>query len=75
MRKTGVYRDNLFLEHQPAISHPESPERLRVVYEALDKGDIAKHFIFPAFDPVRISLLRVAMTSFTFMLVDVPDPV
>ena len=49
MRKTGVYRNNLFLEHQPGITHPESPERLRVIYEALDKGDMAEHFIFPDF--------------------------
>ncbi len=59
MRKTGVYRDDLFLEHQPGFGHPESPERLRVIYEALDKGKIAEHFVFPGFDPVSQELLQL----------------
>jgi len=59
MRKTGVYRDDLFLEHQPGVGHPESPERLRVIYEALDKEQIAKHFFFPGFDPVSQDVLRL----------------
>lgn len=59
MRKTGVYRNELFLEHQPGFSHPESSERLRVIYEALDKGDIAEHFLFPSFDPVSQEVLRL----------------
>lgn len=59
MRKTAVYRNNLFLEHKPGITHPESPERLRVVYEALDRGNIAEHFIFPDFDPVSDELLQL----------------
>lgn len=59
MRKTGVYRDNLFLEHQPDLSHPESPERLRVIYNALDKGKIAEHFVFPGFDPVSDEVLHL----------------
>ena len=57
MRKTGVYRDNLFLEHQPGFTHPESPDRLRVVYEALDKETVAEHFVFPGFDPVSQDIL------------------
>ncbi len=59
MRKTGEYRDDLFLEHQPGVGHPESPERLRVIYEALDKECIAEHFLFPRFDPVSKDILRL----------------
>jgi acetoin utilization deacetylase AcuC-like enzyme len=57
MRKTGVYRDDLFLEHQPGVNHPESPERLRGIYEVLDKENIAEHFLFPGFDPVSQDVL------------------
>jgi acetoin utilization deacetylase AcuC-like enzyme len=59
MRKTAVYRDDLFLEHQPGLSHPESPERLRVIYDALDKGTTGDHFIFPQFDPASQDILRL----------------
>lgn len=59
MRKTGVYRDDLFLEHQPCFGHPESSERLRVIYEALDRGKIAEDFIFPSFEPVSDEILQL----------------
>jgi acetoin utilization deacetylase AcuC-like enzyme len=51
MRKTAVYRHDLFLEHDPGYDHPESPDRLRVIYEQLDKEAIGEHFLFPQFDP------------------------
>lgn len=50
MRKTAIYRDNLFLAHQPGFAHPESPERLRVVYDELEKEELASCFLFPAFE-------------------------
>lgn len=50
MRKTAVYRHDLFLAHQPGFAHPESPDRLRVVYEELDKEELASCFLFPGFD-------------------------
>ncbi len=59
MRKTAIYRDDLFLEHQPGFSHPESPERLRVVYDALDQKKISEHFIFPHFDSVSPNILEL----------------
>ncbi|MGC9022559.1 MAG: histone deacetylase family protein, partial [Dissulfurimicrobium sp.] len=40
LKKTiGVVRDQRFLEHIPGLGHIESPERLKAVYERLDKGD------------------------------------
>ncbi|MCI5223239.1 MAG: histone deacetylase [Candidatus Electrothrix sp. AR4] len=58
MRKTAVYRNDLFWEHQPGFSHPESPERLQVIYDALDQG-IGEHFVFPEFDAVSQDILRL----------------
>jgi len=37
--KTGIVRDNQFLEHRPAPGHPESPDRLTEVYGLLDSLD------------------------------------
>jgi acetoin utilization deacetylase AcuC-like enzyme len=59
MRKTGVYRDNLFLEHQTSSSHPDSPDRLRIIYEVLDNGHTADNFIFPDFKPVSDEILHM----------------
>ena len=36
MSGTGIVRDDLFIEHDPGQWHPESPERLRVIYRMLD---------------------------------------
>ena len=59
MRKTAVYRDNIFLQHQPGYDHPESPDRLRVIYDELDKEKIGDHFIYPQFDPVSHEIIRI----------------
>ncbi len=49
MRKTAIYRDDLFLDHKPGAGHPESPDRLRVIYDELDRAEIAAPFLFPDF--------------------------
>lgn len=36
MRRTGIVRDNMFLEHKTGIHHIEVPQRLEVVYDMLD---------------------------------------
>lgn len=59
MRRTAIYRDDLFLEHQPGWGHPESPERLRAVYDALDKEHIGSRFIYPQFSPVGEEVLQL----------------
>ncbi len=53
MRKTAILKTDLFLEHDPGFGHPESPERLKVIYELLDKEEINRNFIFPNFDPAE----------------------
>ena len=52
MRKTAVYRNDLFLLHEPGFDHPESPDRLRVIYDELDKEKVGCHFVYPGFEPV-----------------------
>lgn len=38
MKRVGVVADPAYREHRIGFSHPESPERLRAVYELLDEG-------------------------------------
>lgn len=43
--KTGVVTDPIFMEHNPGPYHPESPERLRTLYEMLEDEDLAGGFL------------------------------
>ncbi len=63
MRKTAVYRDNLFISHNPGAGHPESPDRLRVIYDELDKEEIASHFIFPQFEKASPDWIELIHTG------------
>lgn len=53
MRKTAIFRSDLFLMHDPGQHHPERIERLRVIYNLLDKPEVFKKFVFPSFDPAK----------------------
>ncbi|HQI24507.1 MAG TPA: histone deacetylase, partial [Smithella sp.] len=35
-RKTGVVKDGKYMQHSMGFAHPESPERLAVIYEMLE---------------------------------------
>ena len=59
MRKTAIYKDSLFLEHKNHAGHPESPERLQAIYEALAKEEIGGRFIYPQFAPVTEDVLQL----------------
>ena len=37
MRPSGIVRDGIFLKHDMGIYHPESPERLHVIYDMIDE--------------------------------------
>ncbi|MCK9295677.1 MAG: histone deacetylase [Desulfobulbaceae bacterium] len=63
MKRTAVMTDNLFLEHDPGYAHVESPERLRVIYEQLDKPEIKEDFLFPPFGPASHEMLRLIHTE------------
>ncbi|MBU0966501.1 MAG: histone deacetylase [Proteobacteria bacterium] len=63
MRKTAVMKDDLFLEHDPGHGHVESPERLQVIYEQLDKPEIKENFLFPSFGPASHEVLGLIHTE------------
>ncbi len=54
MRRTAVYKHDLFLEHKTGSSHPESPDRLKVIYEKLKQPSIKNNFIFPEFSEAAL---------------------
>ena len=49
MRKTAIFKNDLFLEHIPDINHVESPDRLRVIYEQLEQKPLSEIFIYPGY--------------------------
>jgi len=69
MRKTAVMTEKLFLEHDPGHGHVESPERLRVIYEQLDKPEIKENFLFPPFGPAGHEILSLVHTDAHIMRV------
>lgn len=59
MRRTGIVRDNRYLEHKTGIHHVEVPQRLETIYNMLDSNGLAqKLFIIP---PQFASLEQVEM--------------
>lgn len=36
MKKTAIFRDKLFIEHDPGFGHLDSPDRMKTLYSALD---------------------------------------
>jgi len=56
-------KDDLFLEHDPGHGHVESPERLQVIYEQLDKPEIKENFLFPSFGPASHEVLGLIHTE------------
>ncbi|MFH1215901.1 MAG: histone deacetylase [Pseudomonadota bacterium] len=63
MRKTAIMKDDLFLEHQPGNDHVESPERLRVIYEQLEKPEIKENFLFPEFGAADHDIIGLNHTA------------
>lgn len=50
MHKTVLLRNDIFLQHDPGYGHPESPDRLKVIYDILDDKGLTKKFITPSFN-------------------------
>ena len=44
MKKTGIVKDNRYMNHQAGPFHPESPQRLEVIYAMLEESDMAGRF-------------------------------
>ena len=44
MNRTGIVKDGRYLEHIMDPGHPESPERLRVIYQMLEEAEMKSLF-------------------------------
>jgi len=44
MNRTGIVKDQRYLEHVMVPGHPESPERLRVIYQMLEEEEMRNRF-------------------------------
>ncbi len=42
MGKTGVVTDPLYIQHDPGMGHPESPDRLRAIYSLIENDEVLK---------------------------------
>ncbi len=40
MKRTGVVKDERYMNHDPGAYHPESPRRLEVIYQMLEEDDM-----------------------------------
>ena len=49
MKKTAIFRDDLFAEHDPGFEHIDTPERILTIYAALNAIGEKKCFIEPSF--------------------------
>lgn len=58
MRTTAIFKDDLFLMHDPGPNHPERIDRLRVIYDFIEKPEHSKKFVFPQFGPAEHSHLE-----------------
>ncbi len=62
MRKTAIFKNDLFLEHIPDFNHVESPDRLRVIYEQLEQPPLSELFFYPDFEPASQDILGLNHT-------------
>jgi acetoin utilization deacetylase AcuC-like enzyme len=44
MKRTGIVKHETYMEHVMDPGHPESPERLRVIYQMLEEKEMKGHF-------------------------------
>ena len=63
MRRTAIFKHDLFFEHIPDFFHVESPERLRVIYKDLARPEVAEKFIFPSWPPATEEMLKSNHTA------------
>lgn len=63
MRKTAIFRDPLFMEHDPGYGHPESSQRLQVIHNELDKKEIKSRLFYPKFSPAPHKVIGLNHTD------------
>ncbi|NLA75776.1 MAG: histone deacetylase [Deltaproteobacteria bacterium] len=64
MRKTGIVRDNRYLEHNMGEGHPECPERLEAIYRMLDTEMPDRFINIPAREILREELLNIHTSEY-----------
>jgi len=52
MKKTAIFRDNLFVEHDPGFDHLDSPERIATLFSTYDLLPSKDSFVEPPFSKV-----------------------
>lgn len=52
MKKTAIFRNNLFVEHDPGFDHLDSPDRITTLYSAFDSLPEKYSFVEPPFSKV-----------------------
>jgi acetoin utilization deacetylase AcuC-like enzyme len=60
--KTGIIRDNRYLDHKPGNTHPEHPRRLKAIYDALD-GDSDPDLVTVSPEPATLEALEMVHTT------------
>ncbi len=63
MRKTAIFKNDLFMRHNPGSNHPESPERLGVIYDVLKDSELKSCFTLPEFSTVSHETLATNHSS------------
>ena len=59
-KRTGIIKDNQYLNHCAGDDHPECPERLQVLYSMLEEPDMSGRFVeIPARTATQDELLLV----------------
>ncbi len=61
-RKTAIFKDPLFLEHDPGYGHPESPARLQTIYEMLARPEQQDRYLLPTCRPADDATLALNHT-------------
>ena len=59
MRKTAIFKDSLFIDHDPGFDHPESPDRLKVINKVLEKEQVRDCFVYPNFTPATHKIIAM----------------
>ena len=71
MTRTGIVKDEKYLEHDMGPFHPESPRRLQAIYGMLAEPDMAGHFReVPVRRADREELLLVHSSDYVDMLAE-----
>lgn len=69
--KTGIVRDERYMNHRPGRFHPESHKRLKVIYNMLNDPDMAGRFIdVPVRRAEREELLLIHSPGYVDMVAD-----